>query len=380
MSCGDHLQWGYVDQPPLIPFLTHLSRIVLGDSLRAIRFVPALATSLLIVQTAALTRELGGRRYTQVLSAVSIAIAGMYLSNGNLLGTNCLEPNIWMGCVYCLILAIKKDDARYWLGFGVIAGIGLEEKHSILIFGFGIVIGLLLTPQRRAFLSKWMWFGAAAAFLIFMPNLLWNIHNQWPFVQLMHGIRAEGRDVVYGPIPFFVQQVMILHPLNALIWIIGLIARLRPYRVLGWCYLVFYATFFALHGKNYYLTPIYPMLLAAGAMQIEHWFDDSKAAPAGQGWKPAIICTLLIAGAFSAPNSGPGPSSRHVRQIPEAHPYPTGPNRAFRESIALAAVVRRSVRMEGDRRRSCARLEPHPTRRTPRLCHLHPVLCGSRSH
>jgi len=158
MSCGDHLQWGYVDQPPLIPFLTHISRAVLGDSLRAIRFIPALATSLLIVQTAALTREFGGPPLCASPGAVSIAIAGMYLSNGNLLGTNCLEPNIWMGCVYCLILAIKKDDPRYWLGFGVIAGIGLEEKYSILVFVVGIVIGLLLTTQRRAFLTKWMWF------------------------------------------------------------------------------------------------------------------------------------------------------------------------------------------------------------------------------
>jgi hypothetical protein len=310
MSCGDHLQWGYVDQPPLIPFLTHISRAVLGDSLRAIRFIPALATSLLVVQTAALAREFGGRRYAQVLSAVSIVIAGMYLSNGNLLGTNCLEANIWMGCVYCLILAIKKDDPRYWLGFGMIAGIGLEEKYSILIFGVGIVVGLLLTAQRRAFLNKWIWLGGAEALLIFLPNLLWNIHYDWPFVQLMHAIRAEGRDVVYGPIPFFIQQTQILQPLNAPIWIIGLIAfftspRRRPYRVLGWCYVVFYAIFFALRGKNYYLTPIYPMLLADGAMQIEHWVDGSKTAAARQWCKPTIICALSIAGAISAPMSVP---------------------------------------------------------------------------
>ena len=310
MSCGDHLQWGYVDQPPLIPFLTHISRAVLGDSLRAIRFIPALATSLLVVQTAALAREFGGRRYAQVLSAVSIVIAGMYLSNGNLLGTNCLEPNIWMGCVYCLILAIKKNDPRYWLGFGVIAGIGLEEKYSILIFGVGIVTGLLLTAQRRAFLSKWIWIGGAVAFLMFLPNLLWNIHYEWPFVQLIRAIRAEGRDVVYGPIPFFLQQTQILQPLNAPIWIIGLIAfftspRLRPYRVLGWCYLVFLGIFFVLHGKNYYLAPIYPMLLAAGAVQIEDWLDGLKVAPARRGWQTAIICALLIGGALTAPMSVP---------------------------------------------------------------------------
>ncbi len=272
MSCGDHLAWGYVDQPPLIPFLIHISRAVLGDSLRAIRFIPALASSLLVVQAAVIARELGGKRFALLLSAVTVVIAPQYLSNGSLLGTNCLEPNLWMGCAYFVILAIKRDP-RYWLWFGVVAGLGMEEKYSIALFGFGIVIGLLLTEQRRVFLSKWIWLGGLAAFLIFLPNLLWNLHYHWPFVQLMHNIRAEGRDVVLPAGQYFFQQALLVNPLTAPIWIAGLIAllfseRLKPYRVLGWSYLVCYTVFFVLHGKNYYLAPIYPMLLAAGAVAL----------------------------------------------------------------------------------------------------------------
>ncbi len=172
MSCGDHLSWGYVDQPPLIPFLTHVSRAVLGDSLRAIRFIPALASSLLVVQTALIARELGGKFYALLLSAVCVVIAGQYLSNGSLLGTNCLEPNLWMGCAYFAILAIKRNNPRYWLWFGVLAGLGLEEKYSIAFFLIGMITGMLLTEQRRFLLSKWMWLGGLAGFLIFLPNLL----------------------------------------------------------------------------------------------------------------------------------------------------------------------------------------------------------------
>src|SRR6202795_278391 len=139
IDCGDHLAWGYVDQPPLIPFLIRICRALLGDSLRSIRFIPALASSLLIVQTAAIARELGGRRYALLLSAICALIAPQYLSNGGLLGTNCLEPNLWMGCAYFAILAIKRNDPRYWVWFGVIAGLGLEEKYSIAVFGLGIV-------------------------------------------------------------------------------------------------------------------------------------------------------------------------------------------------------------------------------------------------
>src|SRR6266536_1326998 len=169
IACGDHLGWGYVDQPPLIPFLIHISRAVLGDSLRAIRFIPALASSLLVVQAALIARELGGKRYALLLSAITVAFAPQYLSNGSLLGTNCLEPNLWMGCAYFVILGIKGDP-RYWVLFGVVVGIGLEEKYSIALFGFGIVTGLLLTNHRRVFLSKWICLGGLSAFLIFLPN------------------------------------------------------------------------------------------------------------------------------------------------------------------------------------------------------------------
>src|SRR5712671_3322626 len=161
MSCGDHLAWGYVDQPPLLPFLVRISRIVLGDSLRNIRFLPALATSAVVVLTAMIAREFGGRGFALILSAVAVLIAPIYLSGGSLLTTNCLEPLLWMSCVYFAILAIKRD-ARYWLWFGVVAGLGLEEKYSIAVFGFGIVLGLLFTSQRTVLLKKWFWLGGLA--------------------------------------------------------------------------------------------------------------------------------------------------------------------------------------------------------------------------
>jgi len=342
IACGNHLQWGYVDQPPMVPFLIHICRALLGDSLRAIRFIPAVASSLLVVQTAVLARELGGRRYGVLLSAICSVIALQYLSNGSLLGTNCLEPNLWMACAYFAILAIKRNDPRYWLWFGVFAGLGMENKYSMALFGFGIVVGLLLTAQRRVFLNKWIWLGGVAAFLMFLPNLLWNIHYDWPFVQLMHNIRAEGRDVVLGPWEYFFQQTLLLNPLTAPIWLTGLFAllfsaRLKPYRVLGWCYVVCYAVFFILHGKNYYLAPVYPMLLAAGAVMIEVALDRPKndrsevvrpegsrpesARPRLQWLKPVIVIVLLASGVHTAPIVIPIFSPAHFLQYTKTLPF-----------------------------------------------------------
>jgi hypothetical protein len=341
ISCGDHLAWGYVDQPPLIPFLIHIDRAILGDSLRSIRFIPALASSLLLVQTAVLAREFGGRRFALLLAAIATLIAPQYLSNGSLLGTNCLEPNLWMGCAYFAILAIKRNNPRYWLWFGVIAGLGLEEKYSIAVFGFGIVVGLLLTEQRRAFLNPWIWLGGLAAFLIFLPNLLWNMHYHWPFLELIRNIKAEGRDVIL-PLPqFFLQQALLVDPVTALIWLRGLFAllfsaRLKPYRFLGWSYLVCFTVFFVLHGKSYYLAPVYPMLLAAGAVVIESFIEGRKTdgrktedeqsgkenAPLRRAWlKPVIVIGLLASGVHLVPIIVPVLSPDHFLAYAKTLPF-----------------------------------------------------------
>ena len=303
LACGDHPAWGYVDQPPLIPMLAKLSRMLLGDSLRAVRFLPALASSALVVLSALIAREFGGRRFALVLTAVAILASPIYLSDGSLLTTNCLEPLFWMGAVTCAIKAVNRNDPQYWLWFGVIAGIGLEEKYSIGVLGLGIVAGLLISGRWRTFTNRWIWMGGAAAFVIFLPNLIWNMENQWPFLQLMRNIKAEGRDIAVGPVEFFAQQVLLIHPLAAPIWILGLIAflaapRFKQYRFLGWCYVVVFAFFFAAKGKNYYLAPIYPMLLAAGAVMIENALELRRRV----AWlKPVIVGILLASGAWLAP-------------------------------------------------------------------------------
>ncbi len=362
IACGDHLARGYVDQPPLIPFLIHISRAVLGDSLRAIRFVPALASSLLVVQAAVLARELGGRRFAVLLTALTVVIAPQYLSNGSLLGTNCLEPNLWMGCAYFAILAIKragtKNAPRYWLWFGVVAGIGMEEKYTIALFGFGIVVGLLLTAQRRTFLNPWIWLGGLAAFLIFLPNLLWNLHYHWPFLQLMHNIRAEGRDIVLGPLDYFIQQTLLLDPLTAPIWLTGLFAllfsqRLKPYRFLGWTYLVCYGVLFTLHGKNYYLAPVYPMLLAAGAVIIDEAISPRKA------WlKPAIAIVLVASGVHLLPIAVPVFSPDHFLAYTKTLPFKLPVMEHSHARAALPQWYADQFGWQRNRRRNGSGVEP----------------------
>lgn len=127
--CGRHLAWGYVDQPPLVPVLSRVFLAVFGESLRAVRLMPVLAISATIILSGMIARELGGKRFAVVLTALAVLIAPMYLSSGSLLTSNCLEPLLWMGCVYFAILAAKRNEPRYWQWFGVVAGIGMQEKY-----------------------------------------------------------------------------------------------------------------------------------------------------------------------------------------------------------------------------------------------------------
>ena len=120
MACGDHPAWGYVDHPPLVPFLIKICRMIFGDSLRSIRLFPALASSANIILTAMIARELGGRRFALLLSAAVVAVAPVYLLNASILTTNYPEPLLWMGCAYFAILAIKRNEPRYWLWFGLV--------------------------------------------------------------------------------------------------------------------------------------------------------------------------------------------------------------------------------------------------------------------
>ena len=198
MACGDHLAWGYVDQPSLAPFLMRVSRELFGDSLRAVRLFPALASSANVVLTAMIARELGGKSYALFLSALAAAIAPMYLSNGGLFTTNFMEPLFWMGCAYFAILAIKRNDPRYWVWFGVVAGLGLNNKYSITVFGLGIVIGLALSDQRRILWNKWLWLGGLAAFLMFLPNLIWSRRAPLAFrrTNAQHSGRRPGRTAI----------------------------------------------------------------------------------------------------------------------------------------------------------------------------------------
>ena len=303
LACSDHLAWGYVDFAPLVALLARVSRVALGDSLHAIRFLPALAEGGQILITGLMARELGGKRFAIFLSGLSVLLAPVILGNATRLSMNPFEPLFWMGAVYFLLCAINRDQPKLLLASGVLLGLGLENKHSTAFFLASLTIGLLLAPSRRLLLTGWFWLAAAIAFLLFLPNLVWQYTHHFPTLEALSNVRKTHKNVELPPLPFLRQQIMMLLPTSALVWIPGLAflllsTKAKKYRCLGITYLVFLAVMMILKGKDYYLAPIYPMLFAAGGV---FWEAQIGRRPRLRWIKIALPAAVLALGVIAIP-------------------------------------------------------------------------------
>ena len=300
IACGEHLALGYPDHAPLIAYVTKLTRALFGDSLFALRLLPAVAGAAKVFLTGLIAVELGGRRFAVILACLCVLVAPAYLAVDNFLSMNAFESVLWTAAAYLALLAVKRGDSRLWLWFGAVAGVGLMNKHSMLFFGLAVVVGLLLTRERRVFLGGWIWAGGAAAFLIFLPNLIWQAQNDWATVELLRNVGASGKNVLLAPHEFVLEQVFILLPVTAPVWLGGLWFFLfdkdgRRYRFLGVAYLVALALMVALKAKSYYLLPIYPYLFAGGAVWLESLRAESSARRVAKIAYPVVLlaCGLV---------------------------------------------------------------------------------------
>jgi hypothetical protein len=297
LDMARHLDWGYVDSAPLIGVYAKLA-LLLGGSLAALRILPALAGSALVALSILIAREFGGGRFAQFFAGLAVLLAPGILVMDSLLTMNAFEPLFWMGCVLVVVRFLRTGDSLLWLWFGVLAGLGLENKHSTVFFGFAVVMGLLLTPHRREFLKPWIWIAGAIAFALFLPNLIWQIGHHFPTLEDLQNVRREAKNVVLGPLAFTLQQIIAMHPILFPVWLAGLITlfRERRWRPLGLTFVVFFVTMEIAHAKDYYLFPIYPMLFAAGAVGIERWTEWHAV-----WWRTAVTAIVILGGLLTMP-------------------------------------------------------------------------------
>jgi hypothetical protein len=300
--CGDHPAFGYVDQPPVVPFLASWSHAIFGDFLLGFRLLPALTMTATVALTAEFARLVGGGRFAQWLAGLCVLLAPFFLLEGVLFFTDMFQALTWLGIGWALVRLDQSGDERWWLAIGAIAGFSLETKYLIAFYLAALAIGLLATPARRSLLRPWVWLGALIGAVMIAPNVLWQQAHGWPFLDIGKA-GAGGKNLALSPLAFLVQQVVLAGPLASPVWIVGLAASLlRPgpavARAFPIAWLIMLIAFVALHGKAYYLLPVYPTLLALGATRIEAWIRAGIA-------RGVILTAIGVAGAVTAPLSLP---------------------------------------------------------------------------
>ena len=293
-----HLDWGYVDHPPIAPLVGSLSRLFFGDSLLGFRLGPSLAIAATLFVVGLIARELGGGRLAQFIAVTGLFISPAYLLFGVLFQAVAFEQLFW--AIVCLLVVrlVRTDNPKLWIAVGLMIGLSAQNKYSVAFFVVGLVAALLVTPLRRHLLTPWPWLGAGLALVIFLPNLVWLINHD--FISLTYTRDINARDVSIGRADGFLTEQLyeITNPLSLPLWLAGLyflLFKQKQYRLLGIVYIIVLVLLLVLHGRSYYLTPAYPVLFAAGGVMMEDWLSR------GPRVKWAYLGLLIVGGLLVSP-------------------------------------------------------------------------------
>jgi len=298
---GEHLDWGYVDHPPLIGAISAISRFLFGDWLMGLRLPATIAISITVFMAGYLARLLGGGLFAQGLACLVALIAPVYQGMSNYLSMNAFDLLFWACLIGLFIEMVKADAPRHWWAIGGVAGLGLLNKYSVLFLIAAMVMAFVLTRYRRHLMTHYPYIGGATALALLLPNILWQAARGWPFLEFQQQLTETKTAWITLP-QFLLEQVLMMHPFSITVWLTGLLALLfwKPlgrYRVLGIAWLIALALYLLKGSKTYYPAPSYLLLIPAGAVFLEHFFEKLS-------WKwlgKAFIVLLILGGLLVLP-------------------------------------------------------------------------------
>jgi hypothetical protein len=307
IACSNRLAFGYVDQPPFSILLLRLQRWVLGDSLIAIRFLPAIAGAANVYFTGLIVKELGGGVLPQILAMAAVIVAPEYLAVNHYYSMNSFDLLFWTIATFQLLRTVRLKRATDWILLGVILGFGLMNKISILWLAAGIFAGLILSSHRFLLKTRGPWLAAAIGAVIFLPYVLWQIQNDWATLEFMRNATTE-KMAGNSATGFLVDQLLNMNPVSAPLWIGGLLycflnRKQKELRLFGWIYGTTLAILLASPAsRSGYLAPAYTALFAAGAVAFDRLIAQKRGA---RLLVHLYIASLLIVGALLLPLAVP---------------------------------------------------------------------------
>lgn len=297
IACAENLAFGYVDHPPLIALLTKIWVSIAGNSVYAIRILPSIAGAAIVLLTGLITRELGGGKFALVLAGTAALFSPVLIIQSGYLSLNAFDILIWTAALYVLVLIIKYDLEKYWIIFGILAGIGLMNKISVLFLGFGVGVGLLLTVNRKYFMSGYFWLGTAIAVIIFLPHIFWQIAHSWPNLEFIHNAQTY-KIAETSPVEFILIHFIELHPNSVILLFVGLvyfliISKEKQYRLFPVIYLSILVLFLVQNAKPYYISVLIPFAVALGAAAADLLIGNKIKT-----WLKTVIIVLMLPGYF----------------------------------------------------------------------------------
>jgi hypothetical protein len=303
LACADHPAWGYVDQPPLSVWLLGAIRSLLGDSLFAIRLLPAVAGAGVVLFAGLLAREMGGGRFAVGLAATAALVSGSVLALSSFYSMNAFDLLLVAVAMYALARLIATDEPRWWIAIGLALGLGLLNKVGVLWVGLGLAVGLVVTAERRWLATRWPWLAGALALALFAPYLLWNAANDWAHLAFIESA-VSGKYSGLDAWSFLTGLVLDQNPSTLLLWGSGLVWLLVAgaagrYRLFGVVWVVA-CLVLLINGqsKSGYLASAFTGLFAAGGVAWERWIPARVALR-------AVAVAVVGLGAVLAPLATP---------------------------------------------------------------------------
>jgi len=275
LLCAHHLNWGFVDQPPLTPAIAWLMDTIAPGNLTVFRTPSALISGVCVVLVALIAREVGGGRGPQLFAAALVATSSAAFAFGHLLSTTTVDVLVWLLIIWLTIRVLRTGDTRWALLIGAVAGVGLLNKYLVGLLALGLVGGVLIAGPRRLLRSRWVLAGAALAVLVVAPNLMWQLANGFPQLDVAGEI-ASGDSSYAGRSSALALQLVIVSPIATVVWVAGLVALFRRpewrrYRAVGWAWAVVVALVLIGGGKGYYDAALLLALTGVGAVPVVEW-------------------------------------------------------------------------------------------------------------
>ncbi len=279
ISLSDRLGWAYLEVPPIAPLILAGVRFLLGTSFLSLHLIPALLCSIVIIVTALMVKKMGGGIYATILCLICVTMAPGFIGSGITYDYNSFDMLFWNLSIYMILLLLVSGDKKYWLYFGLFAGLGLMSKITMLYLGFALFLSFLALKDRKYLFDKRFLFGGLISLFIFLPFIIWQAYYHFPIIDYFKGY--VGKLSHPSPVQYIFTQIDNMNRYAFPVWILGLIYFLfdkegKKYRVFGLAYIFLCALFISQNAKSYLIYPFYMVLFAGGSVFITRFIKEYK--------------------------------------------------------------------------------------------------------